>query len=537
MADATEDLLFPRTPAQPSPNSNGPPNAPPASDSDSEAGDSDTAPDYTAFLSSLSLSASSSSASPFLAQTTQSSTLPKRGTKDFEPHPTVLQTSSLQRSRDAMAQALSYTRVHAQKVHVRGVYDSATGLTRVGKVRGQMFSRLGRDVSGGGVELLPEEALWGLERGALDVVWLADERGVYPTPEGTPTPMSAEEEHDDAGLPMSLQAAYAAYIGGAWGLTAEKYVVYAGLKRAGFVVLRADGFHGVRRRRKRGCASANLGSAERAEGTIGGLWAWLRAFVAENEADRSRRLASGPLAKPGLYRSYNDIYSMLRIIPSYIPPSLPTTQSSLPPEHTMPTPKPSTSTNRKTQQPVEPTMIDDEDYDDMFTPYTTIYNIYRPLPNFRKSAPGKPDFRVCVVSARDTQLPTLTELDDLLAEQPFDPPPAIIQPVQTIAPLAQEATQSKGNAARGGRGGRGGGRGRGAGIGGVYNRLKHGQRNVLLAVVDEGVASYMRVCEAGFAGERLYERVGPPVGRGGKGGGRGRGGGARGGAAARGRGG
>jgi len=58
----------------------------------------------------------------------------------------------------------------------------------------------------------------------------------------------------------------------------------------------------------------------------------------------------------------------------------------------------------------------------------------------------------------------------------------------------------------------------------VYSRIKHGSRNVVLAVVDEGVVSYMRVADAAeaFEGERLYERAGRP-GRGGKGGGRGRG--------------
>lgn len=42
----------------------------------------------------------------------------------------------------------------------------------------------------------------------------------------------------------------------------------------------------------------------------------------------------------------------------------------------------------------------------------------------------------------------------------------------------------------------------------MYMRLRHGWRNVILAVVDQGVVSYLRIGEAGFAGEKLYEQKG-----------------------------
>ncbi|KAB8342732.1 hypothetical protein FH972_022330 [Carpinus fangiana] len=505
MADATEDLIrapLNSTSASPSPLHATQNSTNNASDSDSEAGDSDTAPDYVNFLSTLNLETSTN-----LQHT--SSALPKRGNKDFEPHPTNLQTSSLQRSRDAMTQALSHTRTHAPKVHVRGIYDDKSGLTRVGKVKGQMFRSLGRDISGGGADLYAEEALWGLERGALDVFWPKDAPKAQALDGADATDSDAYEEC--TGLPMSLQAAYAAYVGGPGGLTSEKYVVYAGLKRAGFVVLRAQGFHGIQRRRL-------LQSAEDQRFPSPGLWAWLRELIfEENQHQKTKRLAIGPLVKPGLYRNYNSIYDMLRIIPAYTPPSSTSTSHASPaPSSTRPT---STAQKQKLNNEEVP-----KDYETYHTSYTTTYNIYRASPTFRKSAPGAPDFRVCVISARDTSVPTLAELDSLLDEQPQDPPPPQLQP-QTPS-----ASRPDNSARGGGRGGRGAGRGRGNGIGGVYNRLKHGQRNVLLAVVDEGVVSYMRVCEAGFTEERLNERVGPPPARGGKGGGQrgGRGGRGRG---------
>ena len=58
----------------------------------------------------------------------------------------------------------------------------------------------------------------------------------------------------------------------------------------------------------------------------------------------------------------------------------------------------------------------------------------------------------------------------------------------------------------------------------LYPKLKHGYRNVILAVVDQGVVSYIQLSDAGFGKEKIYE----PALRGGGGkrggfGGRGRG--------------
>lgn len=39
----------------------------------------------------------------------------------------------------------------------------------------------------------------------------------------------------------------------------------------------------------------------------------------------------------------------------------------------------------------------------------------------------------------------------------------------------------------------------------LYLRLRHGWRNVILAVVDQGVVSFLRVGDARFGGEKLYE--------------------------------
>ena len=110
------------------------------------------------------------------------------------------------------------------------------------------------------------------------------------------------------------------------------------------------------------------------------------------------------------------------------------------------------------------------------TPFRVAFDVWKPQPSFKKSGPGEPDYRIAVVSARDSPLPTRTQLRALLESTPLAPPP--------------KAMENK-----------------------PLQRLKHGYRNVLLAVVDQGVVSYMRVSDAAFAAEKIYERA-PPGGKG-----------------------
>jgi tRNA-splicing endonuclease subunit Sen54 len=156
--------------------------------------------------------------------------LPKRGEKDFESHSTNLQLDTLEASRRAMHGVLSWQRTHTQKNHILAQYHPETNTVCVDKVKSQHFQTIGRS-KGGKEWLLPEEALFMIERGSLDCRWPVKKE------EGD------EQKHKtEDGAPMSLQAAYAAFIGyeeGVGGkLTLEMYNVYAGLKRSGYVLFR-----------------------------------------------------------------------------------------------------------------------------------------------------------------------------------------------------------------------------------------------------------------------------------------------------------
>lgn len=377
--------------------------------------------------------------------------LPARGVKDFEPHGTNLQSSTLEASREAMHIALSPVRYHradatvaiydpeengAWTLNPTGVWMKSCGRIRVvpgrtvevkdgqGTIKEEKLRRLW---------LLPEEALWLLERGSLHVRWPAE-----------------EGEEEDGGVPMSLQGAYAAFIGREEkdGLTLEQFTVYQYLKRSGYNVFRAkDNLHNIPRP-----GDNTISTTKPPPSSLAELWRWLSTPSAPNTKERARL---GPLLKPGLYRSYDDIYRQLSLISFHDP----RTQSAI----TAPTTQPSPG-------------------------LTITWHVYKSDHKFKKTAPGPPDFYISVLSARETSFATDLELDALLQQTPYH------------APVATDPLGKK---------------------------LKQGYRNVILAVVDQGVSSFIDISDAGFGCEKLWGREPRSGGRGGKrggfGGGRGRG--------------
>ncbi|KAI1611208.1 tRNA-splicing endonuclease subunit sen54 N-term-domain-containing protein [Exophiala viscosa] len=457
----------------------------------------------------------------FLTQLTSSSAgqavIPKRGTKDFEPNPTRSQSSALDASRLAMHTALSAVRLHSGKNHIVGQYlpdendwrfdDNGSGVRHARCVVVPRFKSTHLKVMGvadryNWTWFLPEEALFLLERGSLDIRWPDMDRPEHDVPEEKeqdsddaehPTgsaqdevstqdtaeledhpvaPKSREEPEMKIGeLPMSLQGAYASFIGKD-GLTLERYSVYAALKRAGYVVQRAPTWHDVDPPRANGDAYHNPDQPQNltttstrdasqplssAAAIIHRLVSWLF----QPRGGEQSCPALGPLVAPGLYRNYADIFRSLALIPYHDASSTSSAASS---------PQPS---------PPQP-------------PFRVHFHVWKPVNahTYRKTAPPPPDYRIVVVDARTTSVPTLTQIGQLLDTQPEDS-------------LSKE---------KGGR---------------LEVRIKHGRRNVLLAIVDMGVVSYLRLSDACFGAEKLFEEK---ARSGSKGQRRGAGGGGRGGA-------
>ncbi|KAI1767062.1 tRNA-splicing endonuclease subunit sen54 N-term-domain-containing protein [Hypoxylon sp. FL1150] len=428
----------------------------------------------------------------------------RHGEKDFEAHGTRAQDGALEASRAAMHEVLSYTRSHKPKDYTRGWYfpdkwagvpaaeegeregEKGAGLfarDRVvvveNEIRGPLGQNTGRVVTG--IEgyrktpgwlstwLLPEEALYLVERGSLDLWWPA--RGIkdiFPVKrdddEGT-TDEAAQIAFEDyeLGVPLSFQAAYALLIGedGERGkVTLEKYQVYANLRRTGYKIMRAT------------IMPLPPGPEQSSPQS---LLQWLFSILPSHKPqDRPHPYSPhGPLVKPGLYRSYTPIFMQLALIQRHTP---------------SPHPYPSTPPPQE--------------------PFDVHFHVWKSSTSFSKTRPPPPDFRIAVADARASSVPTLEQLTALLEHRtPWDPPR---QP---------EGKKDAGN------------------VGLMYQRLKHAWRNVVVAVNDRGLISYLRFGEMAFAEERLYERVGGG-GRGGKGkrGGRGGGRGGRGTRGGRGRG-
>ncbi|KAJ5329626.1 hypothetical protein N7452_010016 [Penicillium brevicompactum] len=386
-----------------------------------------------------------------------SSSLPRRGEKDFEPNPTEHQTGVLSESRKAMHNALSFPRLHGPKTHVVAFYapDGYTPLADIsppkyrnkqrraptsqqrsphGRHRGTLFKSIGQSDRWNRLWLLPEEALYLLERGSLDIRWPS-----------SPNPATPGEE--DLSIPMSLQAAYTCFVGHG-GLTLERYSVYSGLKRLGYTLGRAPGWCDEVEQNETDSPDTNESATPTLRGAglagiLGSFFNWI------HDPHSTASTTTGPIIGTGIHRHYMDVYRKLALIPWYDP----VTAS---PSHTS----------------------------DTITPFRIVFHVWKPSTPYKKSAPPAPDFRLAVLSTRDqTTMPTMSQLGALLESTPLDPP-------------SGEKMERM-----------------------MYMRLRHGYRHVILAVVDQGVVSYLRVADSAFGKEKLYENQGGPRGpkRGGRG--------------------
>lgn len=331
----------------------------------------------------------------------------RRGEKDFESHGTKAQENALEQSRRAMEDVLSYTRVFKETSWLRAWFfpdhfegweekdddeelkkrrtDASERVVVVEGDLGAVSKSVGRVVTGQGkgavardrTWLLPEEALFLVERGSLDLWWPV--RGldvVFPPAEREMEEGAEEDRVDDEyelGLPLSLQAAYSLLVGneGERGkITLEKFQVYSNLKRLGYKILRAS--------------SAPAGS-DVEEQPPTSIWQWLFSLIPSSGPHHS---PYGPLVRPGLYRSYKSIYRQLSLIPRHQP----------------------------TAQPSSPWPTKD--------PFEIHFHVWKSGTTFSKTRPPPPDYYLSIVDARESSVPTLEELDALVDSTPWSPPNA-----------------------------------------------------------------------------------------------------------------
>lgn len=149
--------------------------------------------------------------------------------------------------------------------------------------------------------MLPEEVVYLVERGSLDVRYRTTAKPEDETVEGA----EAAGEEGRAGwngVSMSLQACYAWFVGRD-GLDLERYTVFAGLRRSGYIVLRAQGWYGDDGDEPLMPTSLPQSGGQAPKEEVWGIWRWLYSTILERKPHDPPPL--GPLVGPGLYRSYS----------------------------------------------------------------------------------------------------------------------------------------------------------------------------------------------------------------------------------------
>lgn len=368
-----------------------------------------------------------------------------------------------------MHNALSFQRVHPPKGFPIATYHPENNMAYIHDPRGPHFVKMGHVKSASDDPFGNDEM-----RGRR--FWLLPEEVVYLLERGALHVRwpASEDDEDGHGLPMSLQGAYAMFITDeeprAGSLTLERYNVYANLKRSGYTVLRAPSWHAPGPALERYPLTRTASMVLPAPPVLG----------SEVFAPRPQRTWD-----VGLLEAAKWWYTLLVSDPD---------ASGIAEQEEGPL------VSRKLYRSYNEiyrrlALINYHDPASQFQPpdpqpppdepgLHVTYHVWKPgSSTYRKSAPGPPDFRIVVINARDNPIPTLEQLNSLLETVPYDPPNS--------------------NAS-------------------LYQKLKYGYKNVILAIVDQGVVSYLRVADAAFGREKLYERSMKRP-RGNRGGGRGRG--------------
>lgn len=315
--------------------------------------------------------------------------------------------------------------------------DNQVGVWKAGIFYPRYASRL---------ELLPEEALYLIERATLDCTVATKLRDAGP-------------EDQEVQVPLSLQHAFSLMLNKD-GCTRERYQVYSYLKRLGYYVQRASVTEDLRKAaalakkkqteadhlvatpsdvkeeqsKKKTTASGivsdakkplrlvtlfdlllylprrliQVGSTATSKMTawLNNLFARMRRRQPSDQGTTSRGRALLGLNSQQL-TSYDQVFSALQIIPSGHDSSIQSSKHSI---HAATRPNPASSS----ASPV--TTVDASSKND-FLPF---FYAWRPATNFRKTHPPLPEFRISIVSARETSLPKLHEFEEMFQAVPLE---------------------------------------------------------------------------------------------------------------------
>ncbi|EUC54156.1 tRNA-splicing endonuclease subunit sen54 [Rhizoctonia solani AG-3 Rhs1AP] len=337
--------------------------------------------------------------------------IPKRGEKEFEPAKggaTALQSHVLAKSQNAMFSALKGSRGAGSKTISYAVWYSTLGRAHVTVARGTHFSTLGHSAlrepepnsdstkPQKRLELMPEEALYLMERGSL-FCWKENTTSAAMGDEPVP---DFDDCNVSIGAPMSVQQAFTEMIG-VDGLEIQHYLVYAYLKRLGYTVNRASAPAKTPLYPLPPLNNANAGTfLHKLRSSIGSILRHLAWPI------RRIQLTLGSF----LFTYHGtSIGGMLGLMPrSFTNTSVFKSLRTMASGHDIPL---------RQYRPDSSTSNGD-------TPFKVFWNVWKPSTPWRKLDVPKPDFEIAVVDARKTPVPDIYQLTEMFASaEPRPPPP------------------------------------------------------------------------------------------------------------------
>lgn len=401
--------------------------------------------------------------------------LPKRGEKDYEPDGTNIQDLLLYRARKAMFETLSNSaRGSVLSSQVKGYYVPGVHKAVITQPRGNFMHNMGSVDREGKCWLLFHEFVYLAERGTVTPYYRAS---------------NSDEQEKDFEIPLSMQDLYSLFESQE---EMDSYFVFSHLKRLGFIVNVTNDNHTDStsfyppHQIKKSTSSMSAACADLLSFFSLGKTSLLNIFFYNTWNFLLRK-----------YTSSSQIYQGLnKLIPFFVSPK---------------------SIEDLLKEKSTSTKISEK-------PHVKIaFNVWKPQTNFKKKSPGLPDFQVVVYNKNDNHqhFPTYTELQDIFhtLDYKFEFLSEIeddfswddhcytsnILRSEYLSNLKSKAVQVKSSIhskmtdsrkkrssksipsyARQAR------------------RLKSGYRNFLLAIIDDGLISFVRISEADFGSENVW---------------------------------
>ncbi|GAA97264.1 uncharacterized protein L969DRAFT_42382 [Mixia osmundae IAM 14324] len=413
--------------------------------------------------------------------------IPKRGEKDYEPtaQNASSQANLLTESKDALFSALGAgERRHAAKQHNLAIWHPQLGRASLsGPGYGIHFLSMGLyHAERKRLELLPEEALYLIERGAIEC-WNADKTTGEPS------------------VPMSVQEAFALMIGSD-SLSMPKYQTYSYLRRLGYTVARANRTETALARQR----VARLVRPNQLSIWLSRISSTLRRIIrrlAKNlrqVARRAQRVTQTTLLNcVGLRKSFPTLdrngLARRRIDVQLCPEPLSSNLAAITYDDLFS----SIQIIRSGHLDPPPALIGPPE-DEL----RVFYHIYKPNTKTRKTALPEPDYKVVILDGQKSVVPSLWQLSHLFESLPeaLTPPPRVQRgtprPPRTPRQMPNRTFPEKI-------------------INWIHSRLprwitkkvprrhwpfvklKQARKNVLLCVVDRGITTFLRFGQVDFA--------------------------------------